>query len=175
VVEQPIELPLHGGAPKPVRGRAPVSIGAVRPYVARGRVPLDLVPTVAAPDAGGGADNWQRSLPPLLLLLAGPAVLALIVLDAPAWLRAGPVLLYVGAVPGYAVVRLLRLPDLLMTALLGVGLSLALGLLVAQLMIYMNLWSPLLGLSTLVALASVAASVELLPGKWSARPAEEAS
>jgi hypothetical protein len=130
---------------------------------------VHVVSTVAAQATGGGADSGQRYLPPLLLLLAGPAVLALIVLDTPAWLRAAPVLLYACAVPGYAVVRLLRLSDLLMTALLGVGLSLALGLIVAQLMIYAHLWSPLLGLSTLVVLASMAAAAELLPGRWRLR------
>jgi hypothetical protein len=138
---------------------------AVRAYVALGRVPRDLLPRAQTPDTGGGDDGGQRYLPPLLLLLAGPAVLCLIVLDTPAWLRAAPVLFYIGAVPGYAMVRLLRLPDLLMAALLGVGLSLALGLLVAQLMIYTHLWSPLLGLSTLVVLASVAAGSDLVPAR----------
>jgi hypothetical protein len=168
-VEQPVELPLPGGSRTPARGRAPVAVTAVRPYIAQGRVPADLVPTVAGQATGGGADSGQRYLPPLLLLLAGPVVLALIVLDTPAWLRAAPVLLYVCAAPGYAVVRLLGLSDPLMTALLGVGLSLALGLIVAQLMIYAHLWSPLLGLSTLVVLASVAAAAELLPGAWRVR------
>jgi hypothetical protein len=165
-VDQPAELP--GGEPAPARGRAPVATKAVRPYIARGHVPQDSV-LAATPDTGGGDDGGPHYLPPLLVLLAGPAVLALIVLDAPPWLRAGPVLLYVGAVPGYALVRLLRLPDLVMTALLGVGTSLALGLIVAQLMIYMHLWSPLLGLSTLVVLASVAAGKELVPGVWPSR------
>jgi hypothetical protein len=172
VAQQPIELPLPGGTRIPARGRAPVPLAAVHPYVARGRVPLNVVASQATPDAGGGADGWPHYLPPLLLLLAGPAVLTLIVFNTPAWLRAAPVLLYVAAVPGYALVRLLRLSDPLMSALLGVGLSLALGLLVAQLMIYAHLWSPLLGLSTLVVLASAAAAVELLPGAWPTRGTE---
>ena len=164
-MDQPAELP--GGSPVPARGRAPVPIALVRPYVARGRVPQDSVTT--APDTGGGDGGAQRYLPPLLLLLAGPAVLALMVLDAPAWLRAGPVLLYIGAVPGYALVRLLRLTDRQMTTLLGVGTSLALGVVVAQLMIYAHRWSPQFGLSTLVVVASVAAGGELVPGMWPAR------
>jgi len=164
-VGQPVELP--GGNPEPARGRAPVPITAVRPYIAMGRVAQDSL--AAAPETGGGDDGVRHYLPPLLMLLAGPAVLALVVLDTPAWLRAGPVLVYVAAVPGYALVRLLRLADLLMTALLGVGMSLALGLIVAQLMIYTHLWSPLLGLSTLVVMASVATGVELGPGVWPIR------
>ena len=170
-MDQPAELP--GGTPAPARGKARVRIAAVRPYIARGLVTQDSVPEAAA-DTGGGDDGGRTYLPPLLVLLAGPVVLALIVLDAPAWLRAGPVLLYVAAVPGYALVRLLRLADLLMTALLGVGTSLALGLVVAQLMIYIHLWSPLLGLSTLVVLASVAAGAELAPGMWPTRTTQEA-
>ena len=169
-MDQPVELP--GGSPVPARGRAPVRIAAVRPYIARGRVPQDSVPA-ETPNTGGGDDGERSYLPPLLLLLAGPAVLALIVLDAPAWLRAGPVLLYAGVVPGYALVRLLRLPDPLMTALLGVGMSLALGLVVAQLMIYTHLWSPLLGLSALVVLASTAAGKDLVPGLWPPRTTKE--
>jgi hypothetical protein len=166
-VGQPVELPLPGGSRTPARGRAPVPVTAVHPYIAQGRVAMHPVPPVAAQATDGGADgDGRRYLPPLLLLLAGPAVLALIVLDAPAWLRAAPVLCYVCTAPGYAVVRLLRLSDLLMTALLGVGVSLAVGLIVAQLMIYADLWSPLLGLSTLVVLASVATAAELLPGAW---------
>lgn len=159
---QPVELP--GGSPEPARGRATVPITAVRPYIAQGRVAQDSL--AAAPETGGGDDGVRHYLSPLLVLLAGPAVLALVVLDTPAWLRAGPVLVYVAAVPGYALVRLLRLADLLMTALLGVGMSLAVGLIVAQLMIHTHLWSPLLGLSTLVVMASVATGVELGPGVW---------
>jgi len=171
-VDQPAELP--DGRPEPARGQAPVPIALVRPYIARGRVPQDSV-TAAAPDTGGGDDGTRRYVPPLLLLLAGPAVLALIVLDTPAWLRAGPVMLYIAAVPGCALVRLLRLPDPLTTALLGAGTSLALGLIAAQLMIYAHLWSPLLGLSTLVVVASVAAGAELVPGMWPVRIRKGAS
>ena len=169
-MDQPAELP--GGSPVPARGRARVRIAVVRPYIAQGRVPQESV-AAAAPDAGGGNGGGRSYLLPLLTLLAGPAVLALIVLDTPVWLRAGPVLLYLAAVPGYALVRLLRLPDPVMTALLGVGLSLAVGIIVAQLMIYLHLWSPLLGLSTLVALASVATGVELVPGMWPGRVGTE--
>ncbi|HEY3010833.1 MAG TPA: hypothetical protein VGJ63_22615 [Micromonosporaceae bacterium] len=115
-------------------------------------------PAAAAAEGDGGRTSY---LPPLLLLLAGPAVLALVVLEAPSWLRAAPVLAYLATVPGLAVVRLLRLADRLMVALLGVALSLSLGAIVAQLMIYAGAWSPTLGVSTLVFVASIAASVEV--------------
>jgi hypothetical protein len=101
---------------------------------------------------------------PLLLLLSGPVVLALIALDAPAWLRAVAVLSYLAVVPGLAGVRLLRLADHLMEILLGIGLSLAAGILVAQTMIYLHVWSPVLGVSALVVIGSVAAVLDLVRG-----------
>jgi hypothetical protein len=107
---------------------------------------------------------------PLLLLLCGPAVLLLVVLDAPAWLRLGPVLAYVIVVPGLAVVRLLRLADGVVEAVLGIGLSLALGVLVAQLMVYTGVWSATLGLAVLVAVGSAATALELYRGPLRARP-----
>jgi len=100
----------------------------------------------------------------LLLLLSGPVVLALILLDAPTWIRVAPVLAYIAVVPGLACVRLIRLPERLMEVLLGVGLSFALGVLVAQVMIYLHVWSPTLGLSTLVVIASLTGTLELYRG-----------
>jgi hypothetical protein len=137
-----------------------------------GPAPLTLHPAAAesTPATGGDGGGSMRYLAPLLLLLAGPAVLALVILDAPPWLRAAPVLAYLGMIPGLAVVRLLRSPDRLMVTLLGVGLSLALGVLVAQLMIYTHRWSPTLGVSTLVAIASAASAVDLFRPPPARRP-----
>jgi hypothetical protein len=120
------------------------------------------------PSTGGPPRRWRhRRRVSLLLLLSGPVVLALVVLAAPAWLRAVPVLTYLAVVPGLAGVRLLRLADRLMEILLGVGLSCTLGILVAQAMIYLRAWSPTLGLSTLVVIGSLAAGLELYRGQRS--------
>jgi hypothetical protein len=100
----------------------------------------------------------------LLLLLSGPVVLVLVAFDAPAWLRAVPVLGYLAVVPGLTGIRLLRLADRLMELLLGIGLSLAAGILVAQTMIYLHVWSPILGVSALVMIASVAGVLDLVRG-----------
>lgn len=134
-------------------------------------VRLRLVTPTARPAAGGG-QRWFAYAPilPLLLLLSGPLMLALVVFDAPAWLRVGPVLGYVGLVPGLACARLLRLADKTMEVVLGVGLSLAFGLLVAQLMLYLNAWSPTFGLGALVAIASVFAGLELYRLAWPRNP-----
>jgi hypothetical protein len=107
---------------------------------------------------GGGRDAW----PPVMLLLIGVAVLTLVVVRAPAAVRAAPVIAYVMTVPGLACVRLARLPDRLAEFALAVGLSLALGVVVAQAMIYLRVWSPTLGIITLIVIASIAACVELM-------------
>jgi hypothetical protein len=127
-----------------------------------GRAPggLRVVAGAEAASTAGGGEGWRPYLVPLVLLLAGPVVLALVVLDAPAWIRAVPVLAYVATAPGIAVIRLLRLRDRPMVVLLGIGFSLALGAIVAQLMIYASVWSPTLGISALAAVASLAAAVD---------------
>jgi hypothetical protein len=140
--------------PKPVGPDASVSAEAPE-SVASGR------------DGGGRSriSGWLRQAwPPLLILAWGAVVVTLVLLDVPAAVRGVPVLAYLAVAPGLAYVRLLRLSDGVKDLLLGVGLSLALGVVVAQGMIYLHLWSPLLGLSTLAALASLAALFELLRG-----------
>jgi hypothetical protein len=138
------------------------------------RPPDQPVLHVATPADRAGPGGTERGVRghrfPLLLLLSGPAVLLLVVLDAPAWLRVAPVLAYVVVVPGLAVVRLLRLADTVVEAVLGVGLSLALGVLVAQLMVYAEVWSSALGLAVLVAVASAATALELYRGPLRGRP-----
>jgi hypothetical protein len=126
--------------------------------------------------AAGGGDDGSR-WPPVLLLATGVAVLALVVLRAPAALRAAPVIAYIMTVPGLACMRLARLSNRLAELALGVGLSLALAVLVAQAMIYMRVWSPTLGIAILVVTASIAGAADLLavgrprrrvtpPGRW---------
>jgi hypothetical protein len=116
---------------------------------------------------GDGRDRW----PPVVLLLIGVAVLTLVVARAPAAVRAAPVVAYVMTVPGLACVRLARLPDRLAEFALAVGLSLALGVVVAQTMIYLRVWSPTLGIVTLIVIASIAACVELMGIRWRPRAA----
>lgn len=109
--------------------------------------------------------------PPLAVLLASGAVLALVLLDGPAVARAVAVLAYLAVVPGLACVRLIRLPDALAQFVVGVALSLALGVLVAQAMVALGRWSPLLGLCVLVTIATLAAVLELVRSVRSARAA----
>ncbi|MCW3817415.1 hypothetical protein ONA91_23470 [Micromonospora sp. DR5-3] len=99
--------------------------------------------------------------PALATLVAGDAVLALVLWDVPGILRAVAVLGYLAVAPGLACARLIRIPDGLTRFVVGVALSLALGVLVAQGMIHLHLWSPLLGIVTLTAIASLAALIEL--------------
>lgn len=142
------------------------------PEESLGEVRLLPVPPGVGRGSGGANGGGAPYRTPLLLLLSGPLVVLLVVLDAPTWLRVVPVLTYLAVVPGLSVVRTLRLTDRLMEVLLGVGLSLALGVLTAQLMIYMHLWSPTLGLSTLVMIASAATSFDLY--RWALRSRSQA-
>jgi hypothetical protein len=108
---------------------------------------------------GGHGGSWW---PPLLLNWAGLVVLILVLTGVPTTVRAAPVIGYVMTVPGLACIRLLgslgRLPQLAF----GVGLSLALAVLVAQAMIFLDLWSPVGGIATLVVIGSLASCAELL-------------
>ncbi|HET8657798.1 MAG TPA: hypothetical protein VFM55_02240 [Micromonosporaceae bacterium] len=154
----------------PMNERVPhESGGPQRPEPVR----LRLVGPAGEATTGGSGQRLRPYRLPLLLLLCGPAVLALVVLDAPAWARVAPVLAYLMVVPGLACVRLLGLADGGLSVVLGAGLSLALGILVAQTMIYLDLWSPTLGLSTLVAVASVSGLVELYRGPLAGPGGEE--
>ena len=109
-----------------------------------------------------------------MTLLAGGGVLALVVWDGPSILRAVSVPVYIAVAPGLACARLIRIPDGLSRFVIGVALSLALGVLVAQGMIHLHRWSPLLGLSTLTAVASLASLTELARNGLGQRPGREA-
>jgi hypothetical protein len=110
--------------------------------------------------AGGDGDDGRW--PAVLLLLINVVVLALVITRAPAALQAAPVIAYVITVPGLACVRLARLPDRLAEGALAVGLSIALGTLVAQAMVYLRAWSPTLGIVILTVIASIASCAELI-------------
>lgn len=113
--------------------------------------------TCAAPEDVPARTPW----PAVLTLLAGGGVLALVVWDGPSILRAVSVPVYIAVAPGLACARLIRIPDSLSRFVVGVALSLAVGVLVAQGMIHLHRWSPLLGLSALTSIASLAAVIEL--------------
>jgi len=99
--------------------------------------------------------------PGLVTLVAGDAVLALVLWDVPGILRTITVLGYLAVAPGLACARLIRIPDGLTRFAVGVALSLALGVLVAQGMIQLHLWSPLLGIIILTMIASLVTLIEL--------------
>ncbi len=144
------------------------SDGPLDEVAARGRIvwaadhSVVWLPEEPQPTGGAGGGDWSDRWPPVLLLSVGVAVLALVVMRAPAALRAAPVIAYVMTVPGLACVRLARLPDRLAEFALAVGLSLALAVIVAQAMIYLRVWSPTLGIVILTVIASIAACAELL-------------
>ncbi|SDY92609.1 hypothetical protein SAMN05444365_104172 [Micromonospora pattaloongensis] len=125
----------------------------------RESVPPEAVRAAAA--TGRRAAGQRLARPPLLVLLSGAIVLGFVLFDAPAAVRAVPVLTYLAVVPGLACVRLVRLRDRLTELIVAVALSLALGILVAEVLLQLGWWSPAWGLAVLVVIASLAASVEL--------------
>ena len=121
-------------------------------------------------DAGAGRRGRRHrdraSAQPLLLPVAtivyAAAVSLLVFLQAPPSYRAAPVLLFVVLVPGIAVVRLLRIPGVLVQLTLGLAVSLALAVLVPSLMVYAGWWSPRGALVVLVAIAALASAAALV-------------
>jgi hypothetical protein len=124
-------------------------------------------PQSGATTTGGHGGSWW---PPLLLNWAGMVVLVLILTGAPTTLRAPLVIGYVMTVPGLACIRLLGSLGRLSQLAFGVGLSLALAVLVAQTMVYLNLWSPVGGIAALIVIGSLASCAELLIA-YAPRPA----
>ncbi|HET8716983.1 MAG TPA: hypothetical protein VFM50_04465 [Nocardioidaceae bacterium] len=74
------------------------------------------------------------------------------------------------AAPGLAVVGLLEPSSLMWHLVMGVAISIALGVAVAQVLLFMGVWSPELGLLLLVAVTWVAAGIQLLRPRLPALP-----
>lgn len=96
-------------------------------------------------------------LVPMFLAAVAAAAVAAAVADAPQPLRAAVVVVFVCLVPGYALVRLLRLRDPLLEGAVSVGASLAIAVLVSTLALYAGAWSPP-GILVTLALVVVAAA-----------------
>lgn len=82
--------------------------------------------------------------------------------------RPGVALLFLLIVPGYAVVGHLRLEPFVAALAVALGLSIAIGTLAAQLMLWVNIWSPgaaqlVLALPSIVLLAMQ--GLDLHPGR----------
>ncbi|HET6699114.1 MAG TPA: hypothetical protein VFG88_08515 [Nocardioidaceae bacterium] len=72
--------------------------------------------------------------------------------------------------PGVSVVGLLEPSSLMWHLVMGVAISIALGVAVAQVLLFMGVWSPELGLLLLVAVTWVAAGMQLLRRRLPALP-----
>jgi len=83
-------------------------------------------------------------------------VIASVVSQSPAWLRAPAVLGFVVLCPGFALVRLLEIPRLAMQFALSVAVSISLGISVASLLLYARVWSPGATLAVLIGLTLIA-------------------
>jgi uncharacterized membrane protein len=96
----------------------------------------------------------------ILAITAGALITALAGVGG--GLRTALVFAFIIACPGVAVVRLLRIPDRIAEATIGIALSLALSGTVAAVMAYTTWWVPEAGLVVLAALTVVATALELI-------------
>jgi competence ComEA-like helix-hairpin-helix protein len=95
-------------------------------------------------------------------VVAASAVLAVVVVLLGAWqpARAGVVAWFALAIPGGALVPLLRLRDVVAEVTLAIALSLALDVVVACTMLYSGVWSPPAGIVVLATVAIAAAGLQ---------------
>jgi competence ComEA-like helix-hairpin-helix protein len=95
-------------------------------------------------------------------VVAASAVLAVVVVLLGAWqpARAGVVAWFALAIPGGALVPLLRLRDVVAEVTLAIALSLALDVVVACTMLYSGVWSPPAGIVVLATVALAAAGLQ---------------
>jgi hypothetical protein len=123
----------------------------------------------ALPGAETGRTRPLRSLavPGLILAVTAGALITALA-GVGGGLRTALVFAFIIACPGVAVARLLRIPDRVAEATIGIALSLALTGTVAAVMAYTRLWAPEAGLVGLAALTVGATALELLRGSESA-------
>jgi hypothetical protein len=109
---------------------------------------------------------------PVLIVVSAVVTAAtmLMNIDSPFRVLFGFVFFLIG--PGMAWVRLLRLNDALMELTLGVALSIALGVIVGEIMIYFRIWSPQWGLLALICLAMVGINLQVVQA-FRARPEQQ--
>jgi hypothetical protein len=97
-------------------------------------------------------------------LIAVSAIVAAVTMltgsESPLRVASSFVFLLVGS--GMAWVRLLRIRDALIELTLAVALSIALGVIVTQIMIYLRIWSPEWGLLALICLSVVGIDLQVL-------------
>ena len=110
----------------------------------------------------------------LTSVVAAAVVVSLVLADVQPAVRAPAVLLFVVLFPGLAVVRPLAVSgDRLTELTLGVGLSIAISVLVPTGLLYLGWWSPTGALAVLIAITLVGVAVEVsysaYPGRGSER------
>ncbi len=114
--------------------------------------------------------NW---LWPALLLVSALATWIAYTLLSDGIVRPFIVLWFFVICPGMALVRLLRLRNLLAEYTLAVATSLTLETLVASIQLYANHWSPTLTLNILVGVCIVGALLQLVVLRSTTKPLEQ--
>jgi hypothetical protein len=108
--------------------------------------------------------RWH-ALRPTVAIVSALAVTGATVLDLGNPLRGALVAWFLLACPGLAAVALLRITDPLLQLVASIAVSLALGVAVAESLLYLDRWSPRLGLLLLVTFTLASASISLLSSK----------
>ncbi len=79
-------------------------------------------------------------------------------------LRSAIIFLFMLVMPGLAYTRLFHFRDFLVEIVLAVAISLAVGTIVAEIMLFLHIWSPNTGLGVLIAVSLVGAYLQIMRG-----------
>jgi Mrp family chromosome partitioning ATPase len=142
----------NGERPRPPGEQAAPLLGAVT----EAPPPFTRTPEADGRTAARRADVWLAAS----IAIGGAITLLLALGDARTVLRPVMTLLFLGFAPGAAFVWLLRDMDLPARIVLSIALSLAIGTMTAQAMIWLHAWSPTAGLVGIVSLAMVGLALQ---------------
>ncbi len=101
-------------------------------------------------------------------LLAG--IFALI--KSGGFLGSAIIFLFMLVIPGLAYTRLVHIGDFLLEIVVAVGISLVLGTILAEGMVFLHIWSPNAGLGVLIGISLIGAFLQTMQGRSPIRESE---
>ena len=99
---------------------------------------------------------------PIVIVVSAAVAGVAMIVDNGSALRSVLAVWFILFCPGIAFVRLLRLKDVLTELTLAIALSIALSTIVAEVMLYLHIWSPAWGFLELIILAVIGADLQMI-------------
>jgi hypothetical protein len=99
---------------------------------------------------------------PVFIIIAAVGSAGTVLLNAGTPLRAAFCFSFLLLCPGMAWVRLLNLAESLTELTMGIALSIALGVIVSEIMVYSQIWSPRWGLLALIGLSLIGVALQMV-------------